>query len=317
MLAAAVTDCCRVADVTVRTILDGTLRTEPSIRSTVAGWPEETVIWTNDEPSDFRAAAAEADFALLIAPEFDRNLETRSRWALEAGVTLLGPSPEAVALTADKLALALHFLGRGVPTPQTISTRDTILTAHSPPFVVKQRYGAGSQNMMVCTDAATAADISREMAGGPDTILQPLVTGLPASVAFLIGPRHIHPFLPTEQFVSLAGNFRYLGGRLPLPQPLAARALRIARQAVSAVPGLQGYVGVDLVLGSPADGSGDYAIEINPRLTTSYIGLRAASACNLMETLVDTVGGRSVPNPQWLGPGVSWSADGSVTQTHA
>ena len=44
-----------------------------------------------------------------IAPEFDRILESRCRWVLEEGGRLLGPSPEAVALTADKLALAEHL----------------------------------------------------------------------------------------------------------------------------------------------------------------------------------------------------------------
>ena len=41
--------------------------------------------WSDDEPAAFRAAAADADYALVIAPEFDRILETRCRWAEEAG----------------------------------------------------------------------------------------------------------------------------------------------------------------------------------------------------------------------------------------
>ena len=73
------------------------------------------------------------------------------------------------------------------------------------------------------------------------------------------------------------GRFVYLGGSLPLPHALASRATRLAQQAVAALPDPLGYVGVDLVLGADADGADDYVIEINPRLTTSYIGLRAAA----------------------------------------
>jgi predicted ATP-grasp superfamily ATP-dependent carboligase len=43
------------------------------------------------------------------------------------------------------------------------------------------------------------------------------------------------------------------------------------------VPGLSGYIGMDILI---AD-EGCYRIEINPRLTTSYIGLRQVVNINL------------------------------------
>jgi predicted ATP-grasp superfamily ATP-dependent carboligase len=260
------------------------------------------------EPAAFRAAAANADFALVIAPEFDRILETRCQWALEAGAELLGPSPKAVVLTADKLALARHLERCGVPTPETTSTWEISLSNFPPPYVVKMRFGAGSQDVLVCTDPITAEDVDHETAGAGDTIVQPLVTGFPASVAFLIGPRRTHVLPPAEQFVSLAGNFRYLGGRSPLPEPLADRAIRIARRAIECVPGLTGYVGVDLILGNDRD----YAIEINPRLTTSYVGLRMLTNDNLMEMLLRLARGESIPAPRWHGGSVSWTPDGAT-----
>src|SRR5205085_9209894 len=60
----------------------------------------------DDEPSRFRTAAAGCDFALVIAPEFDGILADRCEWALAAGCRLLGPSPAAVRLTADKPELS-------------------------------------------------------------------------------------------------------------------------------------------------------------------------------------------------------------------
>ena len=108
------------------------------------------------------------------------------------------------------------------------------------PYVLKYRYGAGSQEMLAGTVPATARDIELAVAGNDEMILQPLLSGFPASVAFLIGPRRSHDLAPAEQFVSVAGNFRYLGGRLPLPEPLADRASHVARQAISCIPGLSG-----------------------------------------------------------------------------
>jgi predicted ATP-grasp superfamily ATP-dependent carboligase len=42
---------------------------------------------------------------------------------------------------------------------------------------------------------------------------------------------------------------------------------------------------VDVVLGREPDGSGDAVIEVNPRLTTSYVGLRAAVRTNLADAM--------------------------------
>jgi predicted ATP-grasp superfamily ATP-dependent carboligase len=47
------------------------------------------------------------------------------------------------------------------------------------------------------------------------------------------------------------------------------------------LPGLQGYVGVDLVLTNQEA----WLMEINPRLTTTYIGLRQVIQLNLAQAM--------------------------------
>jgi predicted ATP-grasp superfamily ATP-dependent carboligase len=306
MLAAAVADFRCIPDVEVRTLLDAGLRDEPTI--VAADWSGVTVTWvTEDEPAAFRAVAADADYVLVIAPEFDGILEERCRWATNAGAQLLGPSPMAVALTADKFALARWLLRHGVPTPETdVSGGGRLL--FPPPYVVKPRFGAGAQDTKVVSAFPTESDRPRIPAGRGDVIIQPLVSGTAASVAFLIGPRQIEALLPAEQFVRMENEFRYQGGHVPLPPGLSERAERVARRAIDAVPGLAGYVGVDVVLG---DG-GDFVIEINPRLTTSYVGLRALAADNLTAVLLRLVRGESVAKPRWHAGGVRWTADGQV-----
>jgi predicted ATP-grasp superfamily ATP-dependent carboligase len=90
------------------------------------------------------------------------------------------------------------------------------------------------------------------------------------------------------------------------------RAQRLARRAIAPVDGLSGYVGVDLVLGAAGDGSEDVAIEINPRLTTSYVGLRALAEFNLAEAMLALALGRPLPERRYRDGVVEWSADGTV-----
>jgi ATP-grasp domain len=69
---------------------------------------------------------------------------------------------------------------------------------------------------------------------------------------------------------SREGRFRYGGGRLPAPRNGAlGRGGPLA--AVRSVTGLRGFVGVDFVWDETTATA--EVIEINPRVTTSYVGL--------------------------------------------
>jgi predicted ATP-grasp superfamily ATP-dependent carboligase len=143
-------------------------------------------------------------------------------------------------------------------------------------------------------------------------IVQRFVAGQPISVAFLIGPKQQLAMPAASQVLSADGRFHYLGGCIPLPEKLRARARRLACQAIESVPGLHGYVGVDLVLGSSPDGSEDWVIEINPRLTTSYIGLRALAEFNLAEAMLSIASGKEVEPLKWRQGTVHFHSDGRV-----
>jgi predicted ATP-grasp superfamily ATP-dependent carboligase len=249
--------------------------------------------------------ARSADWTLLIAPEFDGLLAERCRWVEEAGGRLLGPSSAAVRLTADKLLLSRHLRAAGVPTPACIPGGGPVPL----PAVLKPRDGAGSQaTFLVHGEEELERRGAQARAEGwrGELVLQPFVPGAPASVAFLRGPGRCVPLLPAAQHLSGDGRFRYLGGRVPLPVELSERAVRLAGRAVEAVPGLRGYVGVDVVLGDE-----DAVIEINPRLTTSYVGLRALAETNLAEAMLRVAAGEDV-TLRWRAGEVGFGADGTV-----
>ena len=136
--------------------------------------------------------------------------------------------------------------------------------------------------------------------------------GLPASVAMLCGPAGRIGLAPCKQRISDDGRLRYLGGELPLAAGLAERAKSLAEQALAALPATVGYVGVDLVLGREPDGSEDAVIEVNPRLTTSYVGLRAAARTNLAETMW-RVGQGEAPAVEFAARPIEFDSSGNVS----
>ncbi len=272
---------------------------------------------SGESEGEFNRLAGDSDAALVIAPETDGHLVKRMSAASRAGTALvLGPSEWPARDAANKEALADTWRESGVPTPPVeVSTRQP----SEFPVVVKHCYGAGSVAVRRLETQAEWDALQR--AGQLDGIplnwllIQPYVPGVAASVSFLVGPNCVVPLLPGFQRLSTDGRFTYLGGEIPLPDGLALRAVKLARRAIDAVPGLAGYVGVDLVLGDAADGSADFAIEINPRLTTSYVGLRAMTGDNLMAKLWDVCAGASDVRVRWHDGGVRFTPDGTVTRS--
>jgi predicted ATP-grasp superfamily ATP-dependent carboligase len=266
------------------------------------------------ERSQFLRLASNADRTIVIAPESDGMLLKRCQWVSECGGRLCSPSAELIALTSDKCRTADHLRRQGVPTPRGIRIEPgeapSLVAGERFPAVLKPIDGCGSQGVRLVANAAElgAAAIGRTMR------LERFIPGQAASVAVLCGPNQILPLPACQQRVSSDGCFSYLGGRLPLSAELDRRARRLAVAAVKALPAPLGYIGVDLVLGEDSDGRGDCAIEINPRLTTSYVGLRALCAGNLAAAMIDVANGVE-PSLSWRGGRVEFAADGTVAMT--
>jgi predicted ATP-grasp superfamily ATP-dependent carboligase len=264
------------------------------------------------EAAAFLTLLRQADACLVIAPELHRRLEERAEWVEAArrrgdfSGAYLGCTPEAVAAVSDKYTQAVRWRQRGVPTART--WRPGEAPRAPPPWVCKLRVGAGSQDMCLVTGPPTAAT-----AADHDRIFQEYCPGLAVSLAFLCGPAGFRmPLLPAVQCLSTDGAFRYLGGSLPAPLHLWERITSLATRALEDTPGLAGFVGIDLVMGEADDGTRDRVIEINPRLTTSYIGLRRATESNLLELLLKIVLGQFPQPPAWLPKTVRFASDGAA-----
>jgi tyramine---L-glutamate ligase len=257
-----------------------------------------------------------SDWTILIAPAFDNCLSHLAESVHRAGGHLLVPSLDAIRLTSDKLNLFNHWRSHQIPTPATSERDPTACEAF--PVVWKPRDGAGSNMTFLLNSAQGVARakaiVATEGHRGP-MIFQEYISGEAASIAFLCGPCGNMPLLPASQLLSHDGRFSYQGGKIPLAQDLAERAVKLGQQAVDCIPGLRGYVGVDLVLGSAEDRSRDYAIEINPRLTTSYVGLRRLADFNLAEAMLKTATNSVQVAMKWRAERIHFKPNGFIANS--
>ncbi len=260
----------------------------------------------------FDHEAAAADWTVVIAPEFDGILAAYSERVLRVGGQLLSPGLATIRLASDKQATTEHLAAVGIAVPRglPLPAPGSWPVDLAFPQVLKWRDGAGSQGMRLL---AAPLETSVWPADWQRWRLEEFHAGIPASVAVLCGPGGHVPLPPCVQLLSGDGRLQYCGGRLPLPADLAERATELAHRAVESLADPRGYVGVDLVLGQRSDGANDVVIEINPRLTTSYIGLRAATADNLAEAMLAVATGQPATLSFTTEP-VEFSVDGEVSR---
>ncbi|TWT75820.1 carbamoyl phosphate synthase-like protein [Posidoniimonas polymericola] len=231
-----------------------------------------------------------ADAVLLIAPETDGHLLRLCREAESLGARLISPGSEFIAIAANKMDTAQRLAAAGVRVPDgvLVDEGEPLPTDHPYPAVIKPIDGAGSEDTYLMYDSSETPPPYAWARR-----LEPFINGMAASVAVLLGEAGPKPLMPCRQRLSADGRFRYLGGSAPLAPGLVKRAQQLSLDAVRAMPPASGYVGLDLVLGADPTGTEDYVIEINPRLTTSYAGLRFAARTSLAEAMVHAARGES------------------------
>lgn len=258
----------------------------------------------------FKAVAAAADDAWLIAPETSNRLAQLARLAAELGARLVGSTAAAIRQTSDKLHLVGRLAEAGIAVPRTwpVDELERAERAIGLPLVVKPALGAGCEGIGLARTRAELHVLLRAAARTGPAIVQEFIEGTPASVSVLCGAAGPRPLSVNGQDLRVGRSFAYAGGSVPLRHPAAEAGVGLARAACELFPGLAGFVGVDLVL----SGSEATVIEINPRLTTSYVGLRAATDLNLAGLILGEAEGVDPGFPLPLDREVEFTAGGRV-----
>jgi len=259
------------------------------------------------------SAIASVDAVWPIAPESDGALEQLTARAERAGKMVFGSSAAAIRRAADKTRLAGLLADEGIDHPKTFvvrSDQDCGRAARTIgyPLIVKPARGAGCAGVYRVSSAGYlrhAIESCRRAARSEAVLVQEYAVGVPASVSLLADGRRAVALAVNGQTV--AGRFRlsYRGGVTPLEHPRGTDASDAAARACRALRGLRGYVGVDVVLTA----SRAVVIEVNPRLTTAYLGVRAAVDENVAALAIDACLG-SLPVPPAVRRRIEFDAGG-------
>jgi predicted ATP-grasp superfamily ATP-dependent carboligase len=273
MLRALIQDLSELPGIDVFTSRDPRLPPLPGIE-TIVPLPGEDVF------ALFGRGLRLADAVWPTAPETDGTLERLARAALVRGAGLLGCLPDGVRLTASKRTTARALRAAGIPAVPTFAHADRLVAAPGP-WITKPDDGAGCEDTELHPGwTAARARLAVEPAR---LVAQPWIDGGSLSLSVVCDHGVARLLCCNRQEVGVRGGRLSLDGLLV--NAVADRDglfSALAGRVAAAVPGLSGYVGIDLVAGS----AGPVVLEINPRLTTSYCGLRSALGINVAAMVV-------------------------------
>jgi tyramine---L-glutamate ligase len=222
-----------------------------------------------------------ADAVWFIAPETHRYLEKMTALAVKHGKIIIGCGLTSIRICSSKLA-TYQLLRQA-----NIATVDTCLYANwdktkSLKWLAKPDDGAGCEET-VCFDTAEKLENWILQNGRVGThIIQPFLHGDAASVSCVMHHGKATVLSCNQQLITIEENgLCYKGCVINAMQRHWESFAALANQIAQLLPDLAGYVGIDVMVNQQTTEPAKVTvIEINPRLTTSYVALQEATGYN-------------------------------------
>lgn len=225
---------------------------------------------TGDFAEEISRLAPACDMGLVIAPD---PLISKYTMILEQHTHNLGCGFMTAALCANK-----------VKTLQVLSRHDIPVPGEPGPGrrVIKPISGCGSQGVRLAEGSPEKGEFAERYIEGEHISVSIVVnriigdacqfyTGNPPAV-LAVNRQNIH--------ISPDGSFQYLGGETPVHPAREAEIIATAKKTVE-VLGCQGYCGVDMIVADKI-----YVVDVNPRITTSLVGIAACMEEEIADILV-------------------------------
>ncbi|MDD5227782.1 MAG: ATP-grasp domain-containing protein [Methylococcales bacterium] len=247
----------------------------------------ETVLFPAEKnvEIEFQKHIKNVDAVWVIAPEFDGILGRFCRYVEDAHKRLLTSPSKAVALTANKLTTFQILHAAKIQTVPTEVFNPEFDYDKTKEWIIKPIDGVGAENtFLLTTEKNWTALPSLEK----KCLIQPHLHGEKTSLSCLFKNGEARLLCVNLQIFEVK-NQQYVLQNIDVNYKLDdGRYQKLATQIALAFPDLFGYVGVDLIETDDVFETDDvcFVLEINPRLTTSFVGIEKALGLNVAELVL-------------------------------
>ena len=238
----------------------------------------------DDVWSIWRAQMQAADAVWLIAPETGGILKKLTQMAALQGTPVLGCGLASIEVTSKKMATYLALEAAGIASIPTY-TLENWPKSHWI-WLAKPNDGAGCSDTACFNNADDLEEWIDDNNKQMTHVIQAFQPGDAASISCVMNNGKAHLLSCNTQHIDI-NNQRliYNGGVINGMRDYWPPFEFIANKIAQAMLDLAGYVGIDVIV----DDDEIIVVEINPRLTTSYVGLRESIGTNPAELIINTL----------------------------
>lgn len=269
--------------------LDITVMLDERLNDSVGKTGINTVIIgpEHDTNEEFARLVQQCDLVWPIAPEFDGILQNLCQRVESSGKILLTSPAIAVAIAGNKFR-TYELLNRHhiAVVPTRMFDDDYCLGE----WMVKPVDGVGCADSHVIS---SRQDFDRMAARKGEYIIQPHLQGATTSLSCLFKQGRGWLVCVNLQRFELTNRQYHLTDIVINHHPDPGRYQQLVDQIAQALPELWGYVGIDLI----ETATQTWVLEINPRLTTSFVGIYDALGINVAEAVMQLLHGEPILNP--------------------
>lgn len=242
--------------------------------------------------------APTCDMGLVIAPD---HLLSKYTFLLEQATHNLGCGFMSVALCANKVQSKKILHENGVAVP--------LLNPSSGRHVIKPVKGCGTQGVRIADGTPGDGEFAEQFIDGEHYSVSLVINRVIGDACAYFSGRPPVILAVNHQDIRIddRGVFSYIGGETPVHPPREAEIVAVAVKA-SALLGCQGYCGVDVVVGDAIN-----VVDVNPRITTSLVGIAACMQEEIAEILVAASKGQG-PDQVHLTGSARFDTHGKVTR---
>ena len=255
-----------------------------------------SVVVEHDFEAEFKRMLTQVDLVWLIAPETDGILLELSRLCYEADVIFLGCEFDAM-LTGTSKSIAYEAMLEAKINTLPVIAGDDFVTDKSfshvlsiqqkGRWVAKPEDGAGCEGIHVFDDLTTLMDWLIQSDRYLNYLVQPFQEGVAASISMICRGGKGWLLTCNQQHITIdSDSFSLKGITVNGMSVYWSRFETLVRKVAKMLPDAAGFIGVDVIIDQENDKI--YVVEINPRLTSSYVGLKEAIGHNPAKIILDS-----------------------------
>jgi len=243
--------------------------------------------------NEFAGLADQCDAVWPIAPEFDGILHSLCRQVELLNKILLTSPATAVTIAANKFKTYEQLSRHQIATVATRLYEPGLYLSGE--WLVKPVDGAGCLNSYLINGRQDFFEVSKKLPDKSQYIIQPHIHGKKTSLSCLFKQGRGWLLCANLQHFKLIARQYHLIEIVVNHNSDFSRYEGLVNDLARAFPDLWGYAGIDLIETAEAIN----VLEINPRLTTSFVGIQAALGINTCCCVLDLLKGKPIFKPQF------------------